>query len=119
MKTLFKTTIYELAMYTDELEMEDSIVFTTEDPEELEHYKLNPTQYNIIRKTRIFFEDDYVIAIGLLDGKCTLAKDISILTNGNIDDEDERIDGIEKFIQEYYDNYAPKNGTKEIYLFYP
>lgn len=116
MSYLSKTTFVELATLVDELELNDSIVFSTEDPKELAHYKLNPCKYNVIFKSKLLYESDYVITIGLIDGHCTVAKDIYILTDGNIDDEDIRIDGIQEFIKEYYEKYMPKNKDKNIYL---
>lgn len=118
MARLIKTTISELALLADELEMNDSVVFSTEDPSELEYYNLQPCKYNLIHKTNMLYEKNYVIAIGLMDGHCTVAKDIYILSNGNVDDEDERIDGIENFIQDYYDKYMVKNKDDAVYLVY-
>lgn len=116
MAYLVKTTLYELATLADELELNDKIVFTTEDPDELEYYHLEPCQYNLIYKSNIFYESDYVITIGLINGHCTIAKDIYILSNGNIDDEDSRIDGIEEFLEEYYEKYMEKNNNNNVYL---
>lgn len=116
MSHLRRTTFDEIATLTDELELNDHIIFTTEDPDELKYYNLHPCQYNLISKSRLFYESDYVITIGLLNGHCTIAKDIYILSNGNIDDEDSRIDGIKEFLEEYYNNYMKKNNSGNIYL---
>jgi hypothetical protein len=116
MSNLVRTTIDELAMLTDELELNDRIIFSTEDPEELEYYQLEPCKYNLIYKSKLLYESDYVIIIGLIDGHCTVAKDIYILSDGNIDDEDSRIDGIRDFVEEYYEKYMPKNKNGHIYL---
>ena len=62
------------------------------------------------------FESDYVIAIGLIDGHCTIAKDIHILANGNVNDEDARIEGIHAFLNEYYERYTEKNKDNAVYL---
>ena len=116
MSYLTKTTFYELAALTDELELNDRIIFSTEDPDELAYYKLDPCKYNLICKLNLFYESDYVIAIGLIDGHCTVAKDIYILANGDVDDEESRIDGIQEFIKEYYDKYMTKNKYDDVYL---
>ena len=116
MPFLTKTTFYELAMLTDELELNDQIVFSTEDPEELARYNLRPCHFNLICKTKLLWESDYTIAIGLIDGNCTVAKDIYILCNGRTDDEDSRIGGIEEFIEEYYEKYLEKNKNGYVYL---
>ena len=116
MAHLIKTTLYEIAALTDELELNDKVVFSTEDPDELAYYQLNPCKYNLIYKSKLLYEDDYVITIGLLNGHCTIAKDIYILANGNVDDEDSRIDGIEEFLEEYYEKYMKKNKNGYVYL---
>ena len=116
MSYLEKTSLDELAVLADELDINDKIIFSTEDPEELEYYKLQPCQYNVIYKTKLLYEKNYVIIIGLIDGNCTIAKDIYILSNGNVNDEDKRIDGIKSFIEEYYKKYMSKNKYKHIYL---
>lgn len=116
MAYLVRTTFEELAALADELELNNSITFSTEDPDELAYYRLQPCQYNLIYKTQLLYESDYVITIGLLNGHCTVAKDIYIISNGNVDDEDERIDGIQDFIQEYYENYMEKNKNGFVYL---
>ena len=116
MFSLQRTTFDELAALTDELDINEKIIFSTEDPDMLAHYKLQPCQYNLIYKTQLLYESDYVIVIGLYNGNCTMAKDIFILSNGNINDEDSRIDGIKEFIQEYYEKYMNKNKYEQIYL---
>ena len=118
MAYLIRTTFDELAALTDELEMNDSIAFSTEDPEELTYYNLEPCKYNLIYKSKLLYEDDYVITIGLINGHCTVAKDIYILANGNINDEDSRVDGIKEFIEDYYDKYMQKNKNGYVYLIY-
>jgi hypothetical protein len=116
MAYLVRTTLDELATLTDELELNDRVIFTTEDPDELEYYKLQPCKYNLIYKSKLLYESDYVIIIGLIDGHCTVAKDIHILSNGNVEDEDSRIDGIKEFLEEYYKKYMEKNKDEHIYL---
>lgn len=116
MSYLVKTTFDELAVLTDELKLNERIVFSTEDPDELEYYDLEPCSYNIIYKSKLLYESDYVITIGLIDGHCTVAKDIFILANGNIDDEDSRINGIKEFLEEYYEKYMEKNKDGYVYL---
>lgn len=116
MPYLVRTTFDELAALTDELELNDSIVFSTEDPDELAYYNLNPCKYNLIYKSKLLYESDYVIAIGLVDGHCTIAKDIYILATGKVDDEDARIEGIKEFIEEYYNKYMIKNKDENVYL---
>lgn len=116
MAHLVKTTFDELSALADELEMNDRVVFTTEDPDELEYYKLQPCKYNLIYKSKLLYESDYVITIGLINGHCTIAKDIYILSKGNVNDEDSRIDGIKEFIEEYYEKYMEKNKNGYIYL---
>lgn len=116
MSYLVRTTFDELAAMADDLVLNDKIVFSTEDPDELLYYKLKPCKYNIIYKSKLLFEKYYVITIGLIGGHCTVAKDIYILSNGNIDDEDSRIDGIKDFLVEYYEKYMEKNKNGYIYL---
>ena len=116
MSYLTRTTFDELAALVDELELNDTVVFSTEDPEELMYYNLEPCKYNVIYKSKLLYESDYVIIIGLLNGHCTVAKDIHILAEGNIDDEDSRIDGIKNFIEEYYEEYMRKNKNGYVYL---
>ena len=116
MSYLVKTTFDELAALTDELELNDRVIFSTEDPEELAYYNLEPCKYNLIYKSKLLYESDYVITIGLIDGHCTIAKDIYILANGDIDDEHSRIEGIKEFIEEYYEKYMVKNKGDNIYL---
>lgn len=116
MSCLVKTTLDEIAALADELLLNESIVFSTEDPVELKYYNLEPCKYNVIYKSKLLFESDYVITIGLINGHCTLSKDIYILANGNIDDEDSRVDGIKDFLEEYYENYMQKNSNGDIYL---
>ena len=116
MSYLVETTFNELALLTDEMELHDKIVFSTEDPEELTHYKLEPCEYNLIHKTKLLYEEDYVIVIGRIDGRCTVAKDIYILANEKIDDEDARVNGIQEFVEEYYEKYMNKNKNNKVYL---
>ena len=116
MTYLSLTTLDELATLADEMELNERIVFSTEDPDELAHYNLPPCQYNLICKTKLLYESDYVIVVGCIDGHCTMAKDIYILSNGNIDDEDSRIDGIKMFLAEYYEHYMIKNKKDTIYV---
>lgn len=116
MSYLARTTFDELAALADELELNDRVIFSTEDPEELAYYNLEPCKYNLIYKSKLLYESDYVITIGLIDGHCTVAKDIYILSNGNINDEDSRIDGIKDFLEEYYEKYMEKNKDGNIYL---
>jgi hypothetical protein len=116
MSYLARTTFDELAALTDELELNDSVVFSTENPNELAYYNLSPCKYNLIYKSKLLYESDYVIAIGLIDGHCTIAKDIYILSGGNVDDEDARIEGIKEFIEEYYQKYMTKNKDESVYL---
>lgn len=116
MSYLLRTTFDELAALADELELNDKIVFSTEDPEELKYYDLEPCSYNLIYKSKLLYESDYVIIIGLINGNCTVAKDINILTQGNIEDEDSRIDGIKEFLEEYYEKYMTKNTNGYVYL---
>jgi hypothetical protein len=116
MSYLTRTTLDEIAALADEMELNDRIVFTTEDPDELEYYKLQPCEYNLIYKAKLLYESDYVIIIGRINGNCTIAKDISILANGDINDEDSRIDGIKDFLEEYYEKYMEKNKDGHVYL---
>ena len=116
MAYLERTTLYEIASLVDELEINDNIAFTTEDPDKLKYYDLQPCKYNLICKKNLLFESDYVIAIGLINGHCTVSKDIYILSNGNVDDEDDRIDGITEFLEEYYEKYMEKNKDGYVYL---
>lgn len=116
MSYLNRTTFDEIAAMIDEKEMNDCIVFSSEDPNELARYNLKPCKYNLIYKSKLLDENDYVIIIGLLNGHCTIAKDIYILTNGNVNDEDVRIEGIKEFIEEYYNTYMMKNKNGHIYL---
>lgn len=116
MSNLIRTTLCELATLADEMEINERIIFTTEDPDELKHYNLEPCQYNLIYKSKLFYEEDYVIIIGRINGHHTMAKDIYILSNGNINSEDDRIDGIEKFLEEYYEKYMDKNKYDYIYI---
>lgn len=116
MSYLLRTTFDELAALADELEINDKIVFSAEDPDELKHYSLEPCKYNLIYKTKLLYESDYVIIIGLIDGHCTVAKDIYILSDGNVEDEDSRIDGIKEFLEEYYEKYMEKNKNGSVYL---
>ena len=116
MAYLARTTFDELAALADELELNDKVIFSTEDPEELTYYNLQPCKYNLIYKSKLLYESDYVITIGLIDGHCTVAKDIYILTDGNIYDEDCRIEGIKNFVEEYYEKYMPKNKNGNVYL---
>ena len=116
MAFLTRTTFDELAALADEMEINDKIIFSTEDPDELAYYDLQPCKYNLIYKSKLLYESDYVIVLGLIDGHCTIAKDIYILSNGNVDDEDNRIEGIKEFIEEYYEKYMPKNKNGYVYL---
>lgn len=116
MSYLVRTTFDEIAALTDELEIGDRVIFSTEDPDELKEFDLQPYRWNAIYKTNLLYESDYVILIGLIGGSCTVAKDIHILSNGNVDDEDSRIDGIKDFLEEYYRNYMEKNKYGNVYL---
>lgn len=116
MSYLTRTTFDEIAALIDEMEINNRIIFSTEDPEELAYYNLEPCKWNLIYKSKLLYESDYVIIIGLMDGHCTIAKDIYILSNGNVDDEDSRIEGITKFLEEYYENYMVKNKDGNVYL---
>ena len=116
MSYLAKTTLDEIAALADEMEINDRIVFTTEDPDDLAYYQLQPCEYNLICKSRLLYESDYVIVIGRIDGNCTIAKDISILANGDINDEDSRTDGIKSLLEEYYEKYMEKNKDGRVYL---
>lgn len=116
MSYLVRTTFDEIAALTDELELNDRIIFSTEDPDELKHYGLEPCEYNLVYKSKLLYEKDYVITIGLIGGHYTMSKDIYILANGNIEDEDSRIDGIKEFLEEYYEKYMEKNKNGYVYL---
>lgn len=116
MARLIRTTLIEIASIADELELDDKLVFSTEDPDELEFYNMQPIKWNVIFKSNLMYENDYSIVIGLIDGRCTVAKDINILAEGNINDEDARIDGINDFLEEYYEKYMQKNKHGTVYL---
>lgn len=116
MSYLVRTTFHELALLADEMEVNDKVIFSTEDPEFLKKYGLLPCEYNLIYKSKLLYEEDYVIIIGRVDGHYTVAKDIYILANGDVDDEDARIDGIQKFVEEYYNDYMDKHGHDKVYL---
>ena len=116
MSYLEKTTFDELAAMADDLLLNERLIFSTEDPDELEYYDLEPCEYNLIYKSKLLYESDYVITIGLVNGHCTVAKDIYILSDGNIDNEDSRIDGIKEFLEEYYKKYMNKNKDGYVYL---
>lgn len=116
MAHLVKTTLIELATFTDEMDIGDRIVFSTEDPDDLKYFNMEPYKWNLIYKTNLLYESDYTIIVGLIDGHCTVAKDIYILSNGNINDEDSRIEGIYGFLKEYYEQYMEKNKNDYIYL---
>ena len=116
MAHLTKTTFDEIAALVDEMELNDRIIFSTEDPDELARYNIQPYKWNLIYKSKLLYETDYVIIIGLIDGHCTVAKDIYILANGNVDDEDSRVDGIKGFLEEYYEKYMKKNKDDNVYL---
>lgn len=116
LQTMARTTFDELAALIDELPLNNRVVFSTEDPDELIYYKLQPCQYNLIYKSKLLYESDYVIVIGLINGHCTVAKDIYILANGNVSDQDARIEGIRDFIEEYYEEFCEKNKDGNIYL---
>lgn len=113
---MIKITIEELAKMTDNLELGQKIIFTSEDPDELEYYEVEPVQYNIIWKINAIYEKYYTVFIGRIDGYSTVAKNIYILTHGDVDDDNSRVDGITDFIKEYYDNYMEKNKLDNIYL---
>ena len=113
--TMLRTTFDELAALTDELPLNGRLIFSTEDPTELTYYKLQPCKYNLIYKSKLLYESDYVIVIGLIDGHCTVAKDIYILAGGNVSDQDSRIEGIRDFIEEYYEQFCEKNKDGQIY----
>lgn len=116
MAQLLKTTFNTLAEIVDEMELGDRIAFSTEDPEFLEEYNLQPCQYNVICKSKLIYEMNYVIIVGRIDGNSTIAKDISIITNGEVYNKHSRLKGISNFIKEYYENYMPKNKLEAIYL---
>lgn len=116
MAYLTKTTFDEIAALADEMELGDRIIFSTEDPDELAFYGIPPIKWNAICKSKLFDEKDYVIIIAEIFGRCTVAKDINILANGHVNDEDERIDGITDFLKEYYDKYMEKNKYGNVYL---
>lgn len=113
---LVKTTLCEIASLIDEMDLNERIIFSTEDPKMLEYYGLQPCKYNVICKLKLLHETHYAVTIGLVNGCCTVAKDINILSDGNVNDEDSRIEGIEAFLQEYYDNYMTKNSDNNVYL---
>ena len=116
MSYLVKTTFYELSEMVDELDVNGRIIFSTEDPDDLRYYNLQPCKYNIVYKTRLLFESDYVIVVGLLNGNCTIAKDINILSGGDVCNEESRIDGIKSFLEEYYNNHMQKNKHGAVYI---
>ena len=116
MSKLVKTTIDELAELADDIGMDESIIFSSEDPDELNKYNLPPVEYNMIHKTKLLHEDYYVIIVGLLHGHCTIAKDIYILSGGNVDDEKSRVCGIKMLLEEYYDEHMEKNKDGKVYL---
>ena len=116
MSYLVKTTFDEIAALVDEADFNENIAISTEDPDELAYYNLQTCKYNLICKSKLMYEKDYSVIIGLIDGHCTVAKDIHILANGNINDEDSRIEGIREFVEEYYEKYMPKNEQGYIYL---
>lgn len=116
MAYLVKTSIEELAELTDDLLLDDKIVFSTEDPDELSKYGLAPYRYNLIYKSKLLHEKYFVITLGEIAGHCTVAKDIYILTNGDVDNENSRINGVKAFLQEYYDKYMEKNKDGNIYI---
>ena len=116
LKTMLRTTIDELAALTDELPLDGKIVFTTEDPDELKFYEMQPSEYNVIGKTNLMYESYYVIMIGRIGDHCTVAKDIYLLADGNVSDEDDRIEGIRSFLEEYYNIHCTPNEKNQIYM---
>lgn len=112
---MLKTDFYKLASDIEKAPMGKSMTFTSEAPEDLEYYELEPSEYNVIWKTNAFKEEYYIIIIGRALGHTTVAKDIYILTNGNVNDKSCRINGIAQFLKEYYQLYMKNNKTNDIY----
>ena len=116
MAYMLKTTIKELTMLVDDMSLNNKLVFSTEDPEFLEAHDMPPFEYNMIGKTKLFFEKDYVVVIGRMCGRTTMAKDINILTNGNVENKEIRINAIEGFIKEYCEKHLSIKEDDDIYL---
>ena len=114
---LQRTTLYEIAATADELQIGEKLIFSSEDPDELEYYNMPAVQYNVIMKTRLLYEDedDYVVLIGRIRGKTTIAKSMSIMVD-DIYNEDKRIDALEEFLEEYYEKYMEKNKDGYVYF---
>lgn len=119
MSYLVRTDFDELAKLGDKLKLNEKIIFTSEDPEELAYYELEACQYNVIFKTNILREvDDYVIVLGNIMGNTTIAKSMNILTNGDMDNKEIRLNVLKEFIMEYYDKYMEKNKDNAVYLLF-
>ena len=74
MSRLVRTTLYELATLADELELDDNIVFTTEDPQELEYYEgfMLPFLY---RNEKITLSASFITALSIMS-KCFLVTNV-------------------------------------------
>lgn len=117
---LVKTSFYEIATYVDELKFYEEYYISSQDKKELEENNEIPSEYYTIGKIHFAFQDsdDYSIIIKRMDGTKSEIKSIDILSEGNIEDEDERIYGIENFLMEYYEKNMPKNSFNDIYYYY-
>lgn len=117
---LVRTTFDEIAADTDELELYEEYYFSSQDPNELKRNSEEPSEYYTIGKVHFDFQDsdDYSILIKRMDGSKVELKSIDVLSEGNVEDEDERIYGIRDFIEEYYAKNMFKNSSNNIYYYY-
>lgn len=117
---LVRTTFDEIAADTDELKLYEEYYFSSQDKDELEKNGEEPSEYYTIGKVHFDFQDfdSYSILIKRMDGSKVALKSIDILSEGKLDDEDERIWGIKDFLEEYYENNMTKNPRNDIYYYY-
>ena len=82
--TMIRTTFDELATLTDELPLNGRLIFSTEDPEELTYYKLQPCKYNLIYKSKLLYESDYVTVLFAIIDRTTTGADVKIVLRRNL-----------------------------------
>ena len=109
-KSYLKETSFEqVAKDVDELDINGTILFSTLDPCELKELGIEPYMYYVITKTCFSCQNNinnYCVGVWFMGGEFLEVKSIDILSNEMIYSEEERQNGIAKFLKEYCEKYS-------------
>lgn len=106
---LIKITLEELAEFIDDMPLNITTAFATiKDTAFLREFDLTPLPAHVVLKTDILYEEYSIVFSQIGVNSTTVAKDIEILSENNVDNKEARVKGILNFLTEYYEKYMEK-----------